>query len=393
MKEKIAIVGAGPAGSSLAIRLAVRGFDVTLIERESFPRHKLCGEFISPECFDHFAELGLLDEMISAGGDRVFETTFFSPSGRSVTVPSSFIGGESALSLSRAEMDLRLLKRAESVGVCVFENAHASDLIMKETSAVGVGFRNREGETISVESDILVDATGRAAALTRLLRKRTTDSAPRSASKPSFVGFKTHLRNVELEPGHCEIYFFKGGYIGITNIEGGLVNACFMVDARSVREFKSNADDIVRSLVLTNSRARKTLSAAKPVREWLAVPLGDYGRKELNPAPGLYCVGDSAAFIDPFTGSGMLLALESSELLCTAITENSRSSKEIANQYARAHALHFNSRLRTAALLRRAAFVPFLTGSAIRIAGGSMYLTELLARLTRRRAVSALSKR
>ena len=392
MKEKIAIVGAGPAGSSLAIRLAVQGFDVTLIERESFPRHKLCGEFISPECFDHFARLGVLDEMVSAGGDRVFETSFYSPGGRSVSVPSSFIGGECALSLSRAEMDLRLLRRAASVGVKVFENAYASELIMNDASVAGVRFRNGGGETVSVESDILVDATGRSAVLTRLLSKHSRSPA-KPVRKPTFVGFKTHLRNVELEAGHCEIYFFKGGYIGITNIEGGLVNACFLVDARSVREFKSNADDIVRCLVLTNSRARETLSAATPAREWLAVPLGNYGRKELVPAPGLFCVGDSAAFIDPFTGSGMLLAFESAELLCTAITEHSGSQKEIADQYTRKHALHFNSRLRTAALLRRAAFVPFLTGSAIRIAGASMYLTELLARLTRGRAVSALSKR
>ena len=169
MKEKIAIVGAGPAGSSLAIRLAAKGFDVTLIERESFPRHKLCGEFISPECFDHFAELGVLDEMVSAGGDRVFETSFFSPSGRSVSVPSSFIGGESALSLSRAEMDLRILRRAESVGVRVFENAYASELIMNDATVAGVRFRNGKGETVSVRSDILVDASGRAAALSRLL--------------------------------------------------------------------------------------------------------------------------------------------------------------------------------------------------------------------------------
>ena len=85
MTQKIAIAGAGPAGSSLAIRLAEAGFDVTLIEREKFPRHKLCGEFISPECFDHFRELGVLDRMLSAGGDHISETRFYSPSGKNVS--------------------------------------------------------------------------------------------------------------------------------------------------------------------------------------------------------------------------------------------------------------------------------------------------------------------
>ena len=75
-RPKITIVGAGPAGSSLAIRLANAGFVVTLIERERFPRHKLCGEFISPECLRHFRELGVLDEMLDADGRRIAETRF-----------------------------------------------------------------------------------------------------------------------------------------------------------------------------------------------------------------------------------------------------------------------------------------------------------------------------
>ena len=393
MRKKIAIVGAGPAGSSLAIRLALKSFDVTLIERETFPRHKLCGEFISPECFEHFAELGVLDEMVSAGGDRVFETSFYSPGGNFVAVPSSFIGGESALSLSRAEMDLRLLRRAEKVGVRVIENASASHLIMKNGSVAGIRIRTGAAEVFSVEADILVDATGRAAALARLLAKQGSRSAAQPTAKPTFVGFKTHLKHVDLEPGRCEIYFFAGGYIGITNIEGGSVNACFLVDAKTVRRFKGDAGAILRGPVLANSRARETLSRAEPVREWLAVPLGNYGRKELCPAPGLFSVGDAAAFIDPFTGSGMLLAMESSSLLSRAIERYPESSELIAVRYTHTHASQFNSRFRTAALLRRAAFLPLMTTAAIRIAGGSVYLTELLARFTRLRPAAALSKR
>ena len=62
------IVGAGPAGSSLAIRLALRGSKVTLIERDRFPREKLCGEFISPECFRHFEDLGVTGDLFAKGG-------------------------------------------------------------------------------------------------------------------------------------------------------------------------------------------------------------------------------------------------------------------------------------------------------------------------------------
>src|ERR687896_2429694 len=87
------IVGGGPAGASAAIGLAASGARVLLAERERFPREKLCGEFISPECLGHFARLGVLEEMSRGGGARVSETVFYAPSGRGVSVPSAWFGG------------------------------------------------------------------------------------------------------------------------------------------------------------------------------------------------------------------------------------------------------------------------------------------------------------
>src|SRR6185369_14188756 len=120
--QPVVIVGAGPAGSSLAIRLRKLGLPVSLIERYRFPRQKLCGEFISPECLNHFAELGVLDEMVSAGGDRVYETVFYETGGASISVPSRWFDESGfALSLSRARMDNILLERAKSSGAKVME--------------------------------------------------------------------------------------------------------------------------------------------------------------------------------------------------------------------------------------------------------------------------------
>src|SRR4051794_15751950 len=128
-----AIVGAGPAGASLAIRLAQSGRRVILVEKEKFPRQKLCGGVISPECLTHFAELGVLDGMRDGGGVELTETVFYSRSGRGVAVPSATFGSfhENALGLSRAEMDLRLLQRAAAVGVEVREGTSASLMIDK----------------------------------------------------------------------------------------------------------------------------------------------------------------------------------------------------------------------------------------------------------------------
>ncbi|MFN3329889.1 MAG: NAD(P)/FAD-dependent oxidoreductase, partial [Pyrinomonadaceae bacterium] len=100
----VAIIGAGPAGSSLAIRLATQGYKIALIEEQRFPRDKLCGEFISPECINHFQELGISERIKFHGGAFLQETVFYSPSGVAFSVPSSWFGGV-AFGLSRAIMD------------------------------------------------------------------------------------------------------------------------------------------------------------------------------------------------------------------------------------------------------------------------------------------------
>src|SRR5712692_9167145 len=81
----VVIAGGGPAGSSAATHLAMRGARVLLAEQKKFPREKLCGEFISPECAVHFERLGVIDRMLAAGPARLDETVFYARNGKSVS--------------------------------------------------------------------------------------------------------------------------------------------------------------------------------------------------------------------------------------------------------------------------------------------------------------------
>src|SRR6185369_8181151 len=116
IRYDVAIAGAGPAGSAAAIYLATSGFKVLLLEQKNFPRPKLCGEFISPECQTHFEKLGAAAVMEQSAPAKITRTSFYARKGRHVDVPSSFFGGV-ALGLSRATMDHNLLERAREVGV------------------------------------------------------------------------------------------------------------------------------------------------------------------------------------------------------------------------------------------------------------------------------------
>src|SRR4029079_15893701 len=97
---------------------------------------------------------------------------------------------------------------------------------------------------------------------------------------------------------------------------------CFSVGAKAVRRCPSNPAVVMREVLMKNMRAAETLAAAKPCTPWLSVSLETFGRRRLVPAPGLLAIGDAASFIDPFTGSGMLTALESGQLAAESIVKN-----------------------------------------------------------------------
>lgn len=383
MRPSIAIAGAGPAGTSLAIRLAQQGFEVTLIERETFPRHKLCGEFISPECLSHFEDLGVLDDMLSGGGERIAETRFYAPGGRSFGVSSGAFHGQGfALSLSRAEMDMRLLDRAKALGVIVHEDAGVNGVTVDKNKLLGLTIRRGNGEKAEIAADLFVDATGRSRILSKLAAKKNEDERE-TVRRSLFVGFKTHLQGASVAKNTCEIYSFTGGYGGLSPVEIGLTNYCFLIRSSTAREFGGNADEIIKKLVFRNKRAAETLRHAEPVREWLAVSIDSFGRAKPTSVANLFSVGDSASFIDPFTGSGMLIAFESAALLSEAVVLNPFSPNEIKADYQANYGRRFAARLRVCSILRGAAFVPYLPTLVISLLNLSRRSRNLLADATR----------
>ncbi len=379
----VIVAGAGPAGSSAAIDLAAGGLRVLLVEQKKFPRDKLCGEFISPECLNHFARLGVSAGMLAAGGTPLTQTVFYARGGRNVEVPSNWFDlHQPALGLSRAEMDHQLLERARAIGVTVLEETQAA-ILAGDKGVRGVLLKSSTGTT-EATALIVIDATGRSSALAQrsgLARK----GPPRRAS---LVAFKAHLRDASPAPGTCEIYFYPGGYGGLSDIEKGLSNLCFIVAAEDVRACQADPERAMREIVTKNSRASQSLAHARIEGKWLAVALESFGRRRPVPTTGLLMIGDAAAFIDPFTGSGMLMALEGGALAASVILQNlsdlrHRGSAALEADYTQRYQRQFGSRLRLCSLLRRAAFVPALADVAISLCGASVRVRHALAVRTR----------
>jgi menaquinone-9 beta-reductase len=399
-----------------------------LVEQKKFPRAKLCGEFISPECLKHFAQLGIEDRMLTAGGQLLTQTVFYARSGRSVKVPTSwFDTQQGALGLSRAEMDLRLLERARAVGVSVCEETQVTGLLSENDRITGVRLKSDSGTGVppvglaietSLNSDssilqptgrmpvpqptgrmpvpqlseatapVVIDATGRTRALAHRLPAALKNGKPHR-QRASLVAFKAHLEGARSEAGTCEIYFYPGGYGGLNAVENGLSNLCFIAAAEDVRKCQADPEVAMRQMVKQNSRAAQSLAHAHAQSPWLAVSLESFGRHQPAPADGLLMIGDAAAFIDPFSGSGMLMALEGGQLAAEVVLQHldglqqGGSFAPLARSYRDLYHQQFGSRLRICAILRRAAFVPRLAEAAIRFFGASERLRHSLARATR----------
>jgi flavin-dependent dehydrogenase len=371
-KFDVIIAGAGPAGTSAAIHLAQKNVRVLLIEQKKFPRAKLCGEFISPECQKHFENLGVANAIATSAPSALTETIFYSARGHHVSVPSSWFGAHAALGLSRAVMDDVLLRRAHACGVNVIEGATITDLIKDEKTVRGVKLKEHE-----YFAPLTIDATGRAGILSKKL------NAGEPKSKSTLIAFKAHLRNTRVAPNACEIYFYPDGYGGLSTIEGGISNLCFIISAEQVKHHHSDADAIMREVVMKNSRAAFTLEQAQLESEWLSASWERFGRRQPNPASGMLAIGDAAAFIDPFTGSGMLMAFESGELAAEVIVRHRNKLADIGAAYADEYVRKFDSRLRISGLLRRAAFKPRLAGLGIALCGASKHFRSRIARATR----------
>ena len=274
------------------------------------------------------------------------------------------------------------LRRASDVGAHVIEDAQVTNLVVADETVRGATIKHN-GVEANYLSAVTIDATGRSRSLVRHLNSKPNAKRERAP----MVAFKAHVENTSVAPAACEIYFYRGGYGGLSNIENGLSNLCFIASARDVRACGASADRVMREVICQNQRAKETLQNARLQSPWLAVSLEGFGRHSVAPMVGLLAIGDAASFIDPFTGSGMLMALQSGTLVANEIAKslegNSMSRHQLRVNYSVAYHEIFDSRLKICSLMRKAAFVPGLAEIAVRSFGASEKIRRALARATR----------
>lgn len=380
----VIVVGGGPAGTSVSILLAQQGQRVLLVEKSRFPREKLCGEFLSPETLAVFDRLGVRQQMLNAGAQLIRHWTIIAPDGRRIEIPLSWIakGGAPAIGLSRARMDALLLDRAREVGVTVKEGFHVSSQIDRQQDGTVIAGRADGGTPERFAGRLLIDASGRGSAFSAKEKGGQKDAAMKGSRA---FGLKAHLRGVQGLDDTGELYFFRDGYGGMSQVEGERTNLCFITSEETLRAARGDRQALLELTLMTNPAARERLRGATVVGEWLGTGPLNYGHQPAH--PDVLAIGDAGAFIDPFTGSGMLLALTSGELAARVIGEafarNEYSLNIISKKYQQLHRQQFGARFRTCALLRSLAFRPLARNLLATLLVRHRSLARLMAVSTR----------
>jgi flavin-dependent dehydrogenase len=345
----VAIIGAGPAGSTLAALLAARGARVAVFDRDAFPRDKLCGEFLSYDALPVLEPLGVVEAIDRAGAPRIDRCRVV---GARRTY--EFLFPHVARGVSRMFFDDLLLRTAVERGAERRDGVAVNDL-----ARAGNDWRlvTSEGE---VAAPIVVGAWGRWGRFDQQLgRGFVRDRKHRN------FGFKRHYRSsANRHPPTAnpsiDLYAFDRGYLGVNDVEGDITNICGLVHASRLAGHKGRWDAFVESIRADEPRLEELYAAHEPAQESFLSSEPVIFRARSAVESGIFMIGDASGVIDPLTGNGMAMAVQSALLaapvLLRLLEQPSRRS-EIEEQYRREHRAFFAPRIRwsraVAALLSR----------------------------------------
>jgi flavin-dependent dehydrogenase len=346
------IVGGGLAGASAAILLAEQGRRVLLLEQQRYPVHKLCGEFLSVEVQEVFARLGVLAAVQEAGARPIRHTRLTTADG---AVFEARLPG-TALGLSRYVLDPLLVGRAQALGVEVREGC--------AVQAVQGGFH--EGFTVQTgqgtfTARLVLGAWGKREALDRKLRR------PFMQEQSPFVAFKAHFEGLDLGDG-IELHAFPGGYCGLSPIEGGRVNACWIAHRTVLQADGGRPEAMMAGAFRQNPALAERLDRLRRVTGFCAVSQVRFARKETF-CGDLCLLGDAAGTIAPLCGDGMAMALRSAELAAPpalAYLDGRHTPEAFRQHYTQAWEAAFTLRLRLGRWLHYGYIHPLLAGWALR---------------------------
>jgi menaquinone-9 beta-reductase len=369
----VIVVGAGLAGCSAAIQLAAQGVTVLLLEQSRYPTHRLCGEFLSVEVLATFVQLGILDAVREAGAHPIQEAYLTTSSGASFhrKLPGT------ALGLSRYQLDSILFKRAQAAGA----DCRDGTAVRTVTGTL------QEGFTVSTRQEdfrgrIVIGAFGKRSSLDRKLnRDFVRQRSPWVACK---AHYRLHGESTELS-NRIELHAFPGGYCGLSQIEAGQINVCWIAHERILQSISSAEDRLTPVALFQNSVLAERLQSMHRLRTAQSLTQISFAVKDKFEGD-ILMMGDAGGMITPLCGDGMAMALRSTELAVPWVVKQLQGKLrqgEFQTQYERLWQREFKPRLQLGRLMHSLFVQPSLATVGVGICTLFPALGDWVIRSTR----------
>lgn len=333
----IVIIGGGLAGLTTAIHLSKSGIKVVLIEKNEYPKHKVCGEYISNEVLPYLEWLDL--EISDLKPSHISKMEFSTAKGKIISgnLP---LGG---FGVSRYVLDNYLYQKAVEYGCQIIQDTVA-DIQFIENQ-----FHIFTSDNLEFKSKIAIGAFGKRSNIDQKLnRDFIQKNSPWLAVKAHYSG--------EFPNDLVGLHNFKGGYCGVSKVEDNRINICYLADYETFKQYK-NIEEFQSKVVSKNPHLKAifekcTLLFEKPI----TISQISFEKKEAV-ENHILMIGDTAGLIHPLCGNGMAMAIHSakivSELIIQYLDHKINSRKELEEKYTREWNTNFKSRLVTGRFLSK----------------------------------------
>ncbi|HOY19226.1 MAG TPA: FAD-dependent monooxygenase [Haliscomenobacter sp.] len=325
-----AIIGGGLGGLCLAIQLARQGVEVILFEKNSYPQHKVCGEYISMESWDFLSDLGV--PLNDLGLPRISQLGISAQSGFMLNSPLT-LGG---FGISRYTLDDHLCQIARKWGVTVLENCKVLDVQI--TDGVVTEISTSIGR---YRAQLVCGSFGKYAPTFAKSPDKITNQLP------NYIGVKYHIET-DLAADRIELHNFKDGYCGISKVDLNRYCLCYLSKSSNLRRSGNDLKAMEESVLYKNPFLKKYFTQSTFLLDKPLVISNVYFHPKETYLNGMFLLGDAAGAITPLCGNGMSMAMRASKLLADLMlsyAEGRIDKTELVNRYALAWKNNFSTRI------------------------------------------------
>lgn len=324
-------MGGGLAGLTSAIQLSKLKKRVLIIEKNSYPKHRVCGEYISNEVLLYLNSLGI--DPINNGAKKISKVHIS-------TVKSDLIQGELPLGgfgMSRYFLDNLMLSKAKANGVKVLKDIVES-IYFKDNNF----FVSTKKKTVFT-SKIAIGAYGKRSILDQKLKRKFIQN------KSPYLAVKTHMKGV-FPDNLVALHNFEGGYCGVSKVESDAINICYITTYKSFKKYK-NISDFQDNVLFNNKHLKHIFTTSSSLFD-KPLSISQISFKTKRPVENhiLMC-GDTAGMIHPLCGNGMGMAISSARLVSKRIFQflngEIKTREDLEKQYIRDWNNEFKMRLKT----------------------------------------------